>query len=56
MSKDDQSWRTAPEPKLRKERLAALPPDRQRHVEDGLYTLKEAENLAKGLKANGDPR
>ena len=55
MSKDD--WRTAPEPKkTRKERLAALPPDRRAHVTDGLVTLREAENLEAGLKANGDKR
>ena len=55
MSRED--WRTAPEPKkTRKERLAALPPDRQRHVNDGLMTLREAENLQAGLMANGQKR
>ena len=54
MSKDD--WRTAPEARTRKERLAALPPDRQAHVNDGLVTLREAENLEAGLMANGQKR
>ena len=50
MSKDDQSWRTA-----RRERIAALPEHYRRQFQDGLITLREAENLAKGLAANGRP-
>ena len=46
----------APNKKTRAERLAALPPDRQSHVKDGLVTLREAENLEAGLKANGQKR
>ena len=46
----------SPNKKTRAERIAALPPDRQAHVNDGLVTLREAENLEAGLMANGQKR
>jgi hypothetical protein len=53
MSKEDQSWRTAPELPTRRERIAALPEDLRKQVEDGLITLGEARNIANGLNPNG---
>jgi hypothetical protein len=52
MSEQDQSWRTAPEPPTRRERIAALPEHYRQQFEDGLITLAEAESLAAGLRPN----
>lgn len=54
MSRDDDSWRTAPEPPTRRQRIAALPDHYRRQFEDGLITLAEAESLAAGLRPNGE--
>jgi hypothetical protein len=54
MAREDDSWRTAPEPPTRRERLAALPADLRQQVEQGFITLTEAQNIAAGLRPNGE--